>query len=391
LGIAKLRPSKQLRRLIPGGKTAVVDGIVEIPLPGRASDRIGDHAAAGLPSFIAGPENRLAGVVLESVLDEAHQDYSPLVIYGGTGTGKSHLVHGIAAAWKLRYPGRPAVLTTAIDFARRLADAIETQTVDDFVAEHRTAALLIVEDLQYLADKRAAQEELLAVMDAIAALNGRVVVTASTAPRQIAGLLPGLAGRLTGGLIVPLAPPSAAARRLLLERLASMRDLALPEAVACLLAEGLSGGVPELHAAVTHLATAARLGGGEITTAVAQRYLAERQAQGEPTLRDVALATARHFSLKLSDLRSASRRRNIVTARDVAMYLARRLTHHSLEQIGAYFGGRDHTTVSHGCHKVEQSLSSDAAIRHAAVELHARLAPRGAPVEGEESRLWKTC
>lgn len=350
----------------------MVDGIVEIPLPGKPLEHTGDLGRATLRSFVAGPENRLVGLAVASVLDETDQGYSPLVIYGATGTGKTHLVHGIEAAWKSRYPGRPVVLTTAIDFARRLADAIETQAVDDFVAEHRTAALLIVEDLQYLVDKRAAQEELLAVMDTIAAIDGRIVVTASTAPRQIVGLLPGLAGRLMGGLVLPLAPPCEASRLLLLERLASMRGIELTEPVSRLLAEGLAGGVPELHAAIAHLATAAPHDGSAITVAAARQYLAERQARREPTLRAVAVATARHFSLKLSDLRSASRRRNVVTARDVAMYLARNVTRKSLEQIGAYFGGRDHTTVSHGCSKVEQLMITEPGVRQAVLELQER-------------------
>lgn len=350
----------------------MVDGIVEIPLSGKPLEHAGDLGRAALRSFVAGPENRLVGPAVASVLEETDQGYSPLVIYGATGTGKTHLVHGIAAAWRSRYPGRPVVLTTAIDFARRLADAIETQAVDDFVVEHRTAALLIVEDLQYLTDKRAAQEELLAVMDTVAALDGRIVVTASAAPSQIVGLLPGLAGRLMGGLALPLAPPCEASRLLLLERLASLRGIELTEPVSRLLAEGLAGGVPELHAAIAHLATAAQHDGSAITVAAARQYLAERQARREPTLRAVAVATARHFSLKLSDLRSASRRRNVVTARDVAMYLARNLTRKSLEQIGAYFGGRDHTTVSHGCSKVEQLMITEPGVRQAVLELQER-------------------
>ena len=160
--------------------------IIEVPLPGKPLDDASSppeksSGAAGLRSFVAGPENHLVQLAVASLLDDLEPAYSPLVIHGPPGTGKSHLALGVVAAWKSRYPRRPAIYAAAIDFARDLADAIETQTADEFILPYRKASLLVIEDLQHVADKPTAQAELVITLDAVAELGGRILVTASTA------------------------------------------------------------------------------------------------------------------------------------------------------------------------------------------------------------------
>jgi chromosomal replication initiator protein len=174
---------------------------------------------------------------------------------------------------------------------------------------------------------------------------------------------------LLGGLTVPLWPPGPEARLLVLQNLAAGQQVHLPRSVAQLLADGLSLTVPELRGALLQLDMQARAQGHAIDLETAHRFLAGRAARRLPPLKDIAAATARYFSLKLSDLRGPSRRRALVTARGAAMYLARSLTQHSLNQIGEYFGGRDHTTVMHGCHKTASLVKIDPAIRRAIEEL----------------------
>jgi chromosomal replication initiator protein len=356
----------------------MVDGIVDIPLPGRPLGSNGeDGGPAAACHFLAGPENRLVEVAVRSVIDQPDTNYNPLVLYGPSGSGKSHVAQGLATVWKARSRRDRVVLTTAVDFARELAEAIESQAVEEFRGKYRTANLLVFEDLGRLAlgksGKLSAQEELIHTLDAMLATEGWVIVTASAAPAELAGLLPALQSRLAAGLTIPLAPPGPAARLAVLQQLAVLRKVQLPEPVAQVLADGLTGTVPELAGALIHLAMGDPFDGKPIDLPSVRRYLAQRNRQQQPSLHEIALATARHFSLRLADLRSPVRRRALVTARGVAVYLARRFAGASLQEIGRYFGGRDHTTIMHSCRKIEEISESDPTIHAAIEQLHKEL------------------
>jgi len=239
---------------------------------------------------------------------------------------------------------------------------MEAQASEEFHGRYRRAELVAIDDVEVLASKPAVQQELLHTVDALASADGRLVLTSTTPPGQIPGLLPAFQSRLVGGLVVPLALPSRRTRLAAVGKFAQLRGIEMTEQSATLLAEGLPGPLAALWAAVLHLELSARLDGGKAAEQRVRDYLAER-SPAQPSLRDIAAATARHFSLRLADLRSASRRRVVVVARDVAMYLSRTLTGKSFEQIGRYFNGRDHSTVSHGCWKTEELLKSDPALR----------------------------
>jgi chromosomal replication initiator protein len=358
----------------------MVDGVVDIPLPGRAIESAAKQGGTlAARHFVAGPENHLVEVAVRSVVEGPRNGYNPLVFCGPSGTGKSHLAHGLAAAWKARDRRQRVVCTTAVDFARELADAIETQAVDEFRLKHRGADFLVVEDLGMLATRKSgklnAQEELIHTLDALVAEDRWMIVTASVSPAALPGILPALQSRLMAGLLVPLSPPGIAARLAILEQMAAIRDIPLPEAVARVLAEGLAATAPELAGSLLQLAAPAKLQKDAFDLEAARRYVAKRNGKRQPSLHEIALATARHFSLRLADLRSPVRRRALVVARGVAVYLARQLTEDSLERIGGYFGGRDHSTVMHSCRKTEELIGYDPAVREA--------------VEQVKSTLWK--
>lgn len=323
---------------------------------------------------MVGPENRLAEVAVHSVLDGGAGD-NPLVFYGPSGAGKSHLARGIAAAWKARRRRGPVVCVTAVDFARELDDAVAMQAVADFHERYGRAGLLVVEDVGQLAQRDHAQAALAVLLDALLAARVQVVLTAPAAPEQLVGIEPRLQSRLGGGLTVPLVWPGPEARLAVLRQCAELRGVGLSEAAAQALSAGLRGCVPELVGAVVQLAMAASGAGGAIDLEAAREYVDRRLGARRVELREIAVATARHFSLRLSDLRSASRRRVVVRARGVAMYLARELAGSSLNQIGSFFGGRDHTTVLHGCRRTKELLSSEPAIRQAIQQVGRRLQP----------------
>jgi len=349
----------------------MVDEIVTIPIRGQDTPRNNGNGAAHpftLDRFFAGPENALVEVAIESVLNERASRFNPLLLCGRPGTGKSHLACGMAAQWRRVFRSR-VVCVTAREFARELADAFEVNAVVEFRKQYRECSLLTVEDLDKLAGRSAAQVELVYTLDALRDRGSQMVLTAAQPPARLNQLHPTLASRLSEGLVITLSPPGLEVRTNLLQHLARLRRVRMAEPVAHILAEGVTGTVPELFRAFSELELAARLAGGAFDAESARAYLRHRSAAEEPPLSAIAVHTARYFALRLADLRGPSRRRAVVTARDVAMYLARSLTRNSLEQIGHYFGGRDHTTVLHGCRKTGILLKSDPTIQQAVERL----------------------
>jgi chromosomal replication initiator protein len=346
----------------------MMEGVMEIPLPGT-----GPQAGA----FIAGPENRLVGPAVRAAQSATATAWNPLLIYGPSGVGKSHLAQGIAAAYRAAHRRRKVICTTAADFARSLAEAIETQAVDEFRAKHRGAAMLVIEDLGGLVRRQASklnvQDELIHTIDAMTAEDRWVVATAAAPPWEMPWLSPPLAGRLSGGLVLPLALPGPEARKTLLQRLAAARGMALPNEVAAILAQGIAAAAPQLAGMATELAAALAIDGGRLDQRAARQYVAQQARAAQPTLAAIAAAAARHFGLRLSALRGVQRRRELVTARGVAIFLARRDAKMPLDAIGRYFGGRDHSTVSNSYRKTEQALLEDATIRDAVERLRSEL------------------
>ncbi|MHC4177944.1 MAG: DnaA ATPase domain-containing protein, partial [Planctomycetota bacterium] len=347
-----------------------MDSIIAIPLPGQPpGPGGGENSPPALPEFLAGPENRLVPAAVRSVLDDPSHGYDPLVFCGPSGTGKSHLARGLAAQWKARHQRSRVLCTTAADFGRELAEAVETQALDEFRNRYRKAALLVLEDVDRLAGEDDVQGELVHTLDALLATGRRVVVTAVATPARLPHITPRFQSRLNSGLTVSLAPPVTGTRLAVLQRLARLRNVKLSASAAQMLAEGLPATVPELFDVLAELEVQARLHGGRIDAGAARSFLALRAGSAPARLRDIAATTARSFALRLSELRGPSRRQAVVTARAVAMYMARRFTSKSLEQIGRYFGGRDHTTVMYGCRKTEKLLKTDPAVSQAVQQL----------------------
>lgn len=361
-------------------------GVFYIDLPsverfGRANPARTDSAAVNLRQYIGSEENRLVEVAVKRFLD-ASPNCNPLVFYGRTGTGKTLLARGLAARWKRQHPEANVLSSTATDFARQYATALETDALDDFRRKYREAAVLVLDDVHLISSKAPAQQELVHTLDSLLRHGRHALLTLQQSPAETPLLIAALASRLCGGLLVPLVPPGTRAKRVILERLIAKLAVSLPESVTRLLLAGWPDAavpvatVPQLQGAVLQLANLAAQENQPVNEQLLRQCLTPQDTLCGPQLRMITQQVCLYFKLKTTDLKGPTRQQRVVRARGVAMLLARQLTNKSLEQVGRHFGNRDHTTVMHACRKTESLLRSDPAIRQAINELTAQLSIR---------------
>lgn len=253
------------------------------------------------------------------------------------------------------------------DFARAYSNAIDTDSLADFRRRLCSAQLFVLDNLHELRSKQPAQQELARILDQLLASEAAVLVTSRQPVCADSHLSPMLVSRLAAGLTVPLLPPGIPARRLLLSRLAALHQIDVPDSVLDILAgeschRNDQSTVPELNHAIVQLGHTALTNSHPIDEEMVRGFLATQSSQQMLSLRSIAEKTSRLFSIPSKQLRSPSRRRNVVRARGVAMFLSRKLTDKSLKAIGQYFGKRDHTTVLHAYRKTEQMQQTDSEI-----------------------------
>jgi chromosomal replication initiator protein len=362
----------------------VVDQLTEILLPGRTIGSLtgdaGDRTVGGvLPSFVAGPENRLVaaavGALLQVDASEAMQSCATpwlLSLYGPSGSGKTHLVRGLVEYWKEHHGAESAVYLTASDFRRGFADAIENDSVGAFRASVRGRALLAIDDLHQLPDDDFLMQELRHTLDEYEESGDRVVVGSNQPAPALSNLPSDLRSRFAAGLVLQIALPGSAARGRIARQAGAALGFPLGDEVADRLAGGVCGTASELLGAVFDLC--ARPAGSEKIASL-ERVLAARAAR-RATLREIVAAVAKYYRLPQSLLRSATRRQAAVLPRSVIIYLARELAGSTYEQIGRALGGRDHTTVMHSYRKIDRERQHDPAIQATLDELRRRLMGR---------------
>lgn len=349
----------------------MVNGVARIPLLAPWSEAEasapGLEAAPDWREYRAGGRQSLLTTAFEAVL-QGNRDYNPLVLFGPAEVGKSHLALGLAAAFRQRWPAAAVVPLPGRTLAVQYASGAPGVRNHGRRKEHRAADLLVLEDLHELRGKTA-QDALIHMIDAVLERGGQVVATLREPPAA-AGLAPRLSSRLEAGLLLGLAPPEASVRQSLLAEAADAAGVALePEALQWL-AERVTGTVPELRQAWSQvLAVGGGPGASPLTLEAVRQALSAMHRQKAVPLHVLAASAAKYFSLRVSDLKSASRQRGVVNARALAMYLARLYTDKSLEQIGKYFGNRDHTTVLHNCRKMTRLLETDDEVRRAIHEV----------------------
>jgi chromosomal replication initiator protein len=315
--------------------------------------------------FVSVPENRsgllaVQGVAAALCSRRRQRAPNPLYLHGPAGTGKTHLVAALIADVTRRASHLVIANLPAGDFATLVDSSREAQTEEFGTLESaRESDLVVVEDVQYLPARSV--EAFGQLFDDLLVRRVQMVFTACTGPRGL-DLPARLKSRLAGGLVVGLEPLQQASRLALLEDKAQRQQLAISRDVLAWLAQRLTGGGRQLEGALARLETLSRIERRLLDVPTVASYLQEQLETARPTVEQIVERVSGQFHVEPKRLQSSQRGRNVLLPRQVSMYLARQLTSLSLEQIGAYFGGRDHSTVLHACRKVEQALVSDSTL-----------------------------
>ena len=340
------------------------------PQPRPADD--GELASAPLDArftfdtFVVGKPNQLAHAAARRVAEGGPVSFNPLFLYGGVGLGKTHLMHAIAHEITARNPDARVLYLSAEQFMYRFVQALRDKQIMSFKELFRSVDVLMVDDVQFIAGKDSTQEEFFHTFNALVDQNRQIVISADRAPGEIKGLEERIASRLQCGLIVDLHPTDYELRLGILQQKADFYrgqypGLKIAAGVLEFLAHRITSNVRVLEGALTRLFAFASLVGREITLELAQDCLADilRASDRKVTIEEIQRKVAEHYNIRLSDMIGPKRLRAVARPRQVAMYLSKQLTSRSLPEIGRRFGGRDHTTIMHGCKKIEELMATD--------------------------------
>ena len=316
-------------------------------------------------NFVVGPCNRFGHAACTGVAESPGRVYNPLFLHGSVGLGKTHLLQSLCHAILERDRSARILYLSCETFVNHFISALENGDLTRFRGKYRNVDLLVVDDIHILANKERTQEEFFHTFNTLYNAGKQIVLSSDSPPKDIPTLQGRLVSRFKWGLVTEIEPPCYETRMAILKRKSKERGLELPDDVARLLAERIDSNIRELEGAVTKLLGYASLSNSPIDVALVRRCLRELfiNQRREPTMEDIIRVVTQHFGVKLSELQSKKRSNAIAYPRQIAMILARRLTRMSLEDVGSYFGGRDHSTVLHAVRKIERLVEEDPEVR----------------------------
>ena len=320
-------------------------------------------------TFVVGHGNRFAHAASLAVAEAPAKAYNPLFIYGGVGLGKTHLMQAVAHFVYRNTRAAKVIYVTSEKFTNDLINSISSNSMESFRNKYRSADLLMIDDIQFLAGKDRTKEEFFHTFNTLHEASKQIVISSDRPPKEIPTLEERLWSRFEWGLIADIQPPDLETRIAILKKKSETEELALPQEVLTLIATKMVSNIRELEGALIKVIAYSSLTSEAITLSLAESILKDIMAPSKDRSNvDIALikkVTAEYYSLKIDDMTSKTRTREIATARQVAMYLARTLTNSSLPKIGDEFGGRDHTTVMHANDKITEELKSNPEIEEA--------------------------
>ncbi|NLE44784.1 MAG: chromosomal replication initiator protein DnaA [Chloroflexi bacterium] len=313
-------------------------------------------------NFVVGPNNRLAHAASVAVAENPADAYNPLFIYGGVGLGKTHLLNAIGHAYLEQ--GLRVIYVSSEEFTNDLIDAIRTQTTDAFREKYRTADLLLVDDIQFIAGKESTQEEFFHTFNTLHGTGKQIVVSSDRIPKAMSTLEERLRSRFEWGLIADIQSPDFETRIAILRSKAASCKAHLPDEVLTLIASRIQSNIREIEGALNRVIALSTLTNQPLTPELADSALSSLSPQtSKPSLRQILDEVATHFDIDVDAIQGRGRSQAIARPRQIAMYLMREETDASLPEIGALLGGRDHTTVIYGCERIADMIEQDIEVR----------------------------
>ena len=316
-------------------------------------------------SFVEGKSNQLARAAAQQVAANPGGAYNPLFIYGGVGLGKTHLMHAVGNALLERNPQARIVYLHSERFVADMVKALQLNAINDFKRYYRSVDALLIDDIQFFANKERSQEEFFHTFNALLEGGQQMILTSDRYPKEIDGVEERLKSRFGWGLTVAVEPPELETRVAILMKKADQAGIVLPADAAFFVAQRIKSNVRELEGALKRVIASAQFMNRRIDVELVKESLKDLLAlqDRQVSLENIQRTVAEYYKIKLSDLLSKRRSRSVARPRQLAMALAKELTNHSLPEIGEAFGGRDHTTVLHACKKIKELRESDADIR----------------------------
>ena len=340
----------------PTGGPATAFPVEASPTSPRVSNRDVSrlNPAFTFETFVTGKANELARAAATQVAERPGTAYNPLFVYGGVGLGKTHLIQAIGNALHARAPESKIRYIHAEQYVSDVVRAYQHKAFDDFKRYYHSLDLLLIDDIQFFSGKSRTQEEFFYAFNALIESHKQVVITCDTYPKEISGIENRLISRFGWGLTVAVEPPELEMRVAILLKKAEAEALVLDEPVAFFLAKHIQSNVRELEGGLKRVLAYARFSAQEISVDLCRDALRDLLAiqSRQVSIENIQKTVADYYKIKVSEMYSKKRSRNVARPRQIAMALAKELTHLSLPDIGEAFGGRDHTTVLHACRKV---------------------------------------
>jgi chromosomal replication initiator protein len=313
-------------------------------------------------NYVVGSCNQFAHAAARSVANNPSRNYNPLFIYGGSGMGKTHLMHAIGTSLQVQYAAMRILYTSSERFMNEMISCIRSDRMPAFHRYYRSADVLLIDDIHVLAGKERTQEEFFHTFNELYEHQKQIVVSSDSTPKSTPGLVDRLRSRFEWGLMVDIQPPDLETKMAILDKKAEMEGVSLPEDVRVYIATKTKSNVRELEGALVKLVAYSSVMGTPITLAMAQqvlKYLIPGQEK-RITMESVLRAVSEHFQMPPQQLKQKTNTQKIAYPRQIAMYLIKELTHSSLPEIGRMFGGKHHTTVLHSIHKIDKLRQKNA-------------------------------
>jgi len=312
-------------------------------------------------NFVEGKSNQLAKAASIQVAENPGSAYNPLFFYGGVGLGKTHLMHAVGNMMLQNKPDARITYIHSERFVSHMVKALQHNAIDAFKQHYRSLDAILVDDIQFFAGKERSQEEFFHTFNALLEEGSQIILSCDRYPKEVEGLEERLRSRFGWGLPVCIEPPELETRVAILQKKAEESNIELPNEVAFFIAKRIRSNIRELEGAFRRVLATANFTASPVTLEFAKEALRDLIALQERTITidNIQKTVAEYYKIRTSDLHSNRRSRSITRPRQLAMALSKELTNHSLPEIGAAFGGRDHTTVLHGCRKIAELRESD--------------------------------